>query len=215
MTEPPGRAAPPRSTPHEDDDLNRHAVKVDCASCHIPTFAKDDPTDMRRDWSNVAWSEEKGKYAYSVELESNVVPVYAWHNGQNQVQLPGKAVARNDQGEVIMAAPVGSRDDPDSKLKPFKLHKGVLPVLDDEQWLVPIGTEEFYAHGDIDRAVREGAEMYYGMDDIEYSWTETSRHMGIYHTVGPKEDALKCRDCHGRKTRLDWQRLGYAEDPAK
>jgi hypothetical protein len=202
-------------TPHEDEDLNRHAVRVDCASCHIPTFAKEDPTDMRRDWSDVSYSEEKGKHVYSVELASNVVPVYAWHNGENRSQLPGQPVERNELGEVIMAAPIGSRDDPNSKIKPFKLHKGVLPVLDDRQWLVPIGTEEFYAHGDIDRAVREGAEYYYGLDDIDYSWTETSRYMGIYHEVVPKEDALKCKDCHGRKTRLDWEALGYEGDPSR
>jgi hypothetical protein len=201
--------------PHEDEDLNRHALRVDCASCHIPTFAKSDPTDMRRDWSNVSYSDEKGKYVYTVDLQSNVVPAYAWHNGESRSQLPGRTVERNEQGEVIMAMPVGSRDDPESRLSPFKVHKGVLPVLTDErEWLVPIGTEEFYAHGDIDRAVREGAEYYYGIKDVDYRWTETVRYMGIYHEVVPKEDALKCRDCHGRKSRLDWAALGYEKDPA-
>ena len=60
-----------------------------------------------------------------------------------------------------------------------------------------------------------GIEYFYGMDDIEYSWSETSRYMGIYHEVVPKEDALKCRDCHGRKSRLDWEALGYEGDPSK
>jgi hypothetical protein len=150
-----------------------------------------------------------------VDLQSNVVPSYAWHNGESRSQLPGRAVERNAQGEVIMAMPVGSRDDPESRLSPFKVHKGVLPVLADErEWLVPIVTEEFYAHGDIDRAVREGAEFYYGIEDVDYRWTETVRYMGIYHEVVPKEDALKCRDCHGRKSRLDWAALGYDKDPA-
>ena len=93
------------------------------------------------------------------------------------------------------------------------MHRGKLPVLDEKQWLVPIATEEFYAHGDIDKAVREAAESFYGMDKIEYSWTDTIRYMGIFHEVVPKENALGCLDCHRPGGRMDWQALGYGSDP--
>ena len=86
-------------------------------------------------------------------------------------------------------------------------------MLDDKQWVVPIATEEFYAHGDIDKAVREAAESFYGMHDIGYSWADTIRYMGIYHGVVPKEDALGCLDCHRPGGRMDWQALGYDRDP--
>jgi hypothetical protein len=200
-------------TPHEIAAIDSHTNRVYCTACHIPTFAKDEPTDMRRDWSNIHFSEEKGKYVYDVRLEQNVTPVYAWFNGKSFSQVPGKAVTRDDDGNVIISVPQGSRDDPDSRIHAFKVHEGRLPVLDDKDWLVPIATEEFYAHGDIDKAVREAAEMFYGMHDIEYSWNDTIRYMGIFHEVTPKEDALECLDCHRPDGRMDWQALGYEGDP--
>ena len=118
-----------------------------------------------------------------------------------------------DKGEITIVLPDGSRDDPDARIHAFKVHGGRLPVLDDKQWLVPIATEEFYAHGDIDKAIREAAEMFYGLEDIEYSWSDTIRYMGIYHEVTPKEDALQCLDCHRPGGRMDWQALGYERDP--
>ena len=48
----------------------------------------------------------------------------------------------------------------------------------------------------------------------EYGWVETEMFWGIDHMVSPKEDALKCRDCHvrGENKRLDWEALGYPGD---
>ncbi|MGD2032016.1 MAG: hypothetical protein PVJ48_02355 [Gammaproteobacteria bacterium] len=200
-------------TPHQIAAIDSHTDRVYCTACHIPTFAKDEPTDMRRDWSDIHYSTEKGKYTYRVELEKDVVPVYAWFNGKSFAQLPGTPVRRNDKGEITIVLPDGSRDDPDARIHAFKVHGGRLPVLDDKQWLVPIATEEFYAHGDIDKAIREAAEMFYGLEDIEYSWSDTIRYMGIYHEVTPKEDALQCLDCHRPGGRMDWQALGYERDP--
>ena len=142
-----------------------------------------------------------------------MVPVYAWFNGKSRVQIPGVPVNRTESGAVAVVLPEGSRQDPEAKIYAFKVHKGRLPVLDDKQWLVPIATEEFYAHGDIDKAVREAAESFYGMDEIEYSWTDTIRYMGIFHEVVPREDALGCLDCHRPGGRMDWQALGYDRDP--
>ena len=200
-------------TPHEVAAIDSHTDRVYCTTCHVPTFAKDEPTDMRRDWSDIHFSEEKGKYTYAVDLQQNVVPEYAWFNGASFSQVPGKPVTHDDEGNVIISLPDGSRDDPDARIHAFKVHAGRLPILDDKQWLVPIATEEFYAHGDIDRAVREAAHLFYGLDDIQYSWSDTIRYMGIFHEVTPKEDALGCLDCHRPGGRMDWQALGYEGDP--
>lgn len=200
-------------TPHQVAAIDLHTQRVDCTTCHIPTFAKDEPTDMFRDWSDISYSDEKGKFVYKVILEKDVVPSYAWFNGKSRVQIPGVPVDRDDSNAVIVVTPEGSRQDPDAKIFAFKVHRGRLPVLDDKQWLVPIATEEFYAHGDIDKAVREAAESFYQLDEISYTWTDTIRYMGIYHEVVPAEDALGCLDCHRPGGRMDWQALGYDQDP--
>jgi len=37
--------------PHQESRLNRHAAAVACQTCHIPYFAKEQPTQMDWDWS--------------------------------------------------------------------------------------------------------------------------------------------------------------------
>jgi hypothetical protein len=197
------------SEPHAKALLNQHSARVDCTVCHIPTFARDEPTDLRRDWSNVHFSEEKGKFAPDITAEANVVPTLAWYNGTSHMQLPQTAVQKNAAGYVKMAIPQGSIDDPDAKISAFKVHLARLPVLDEKNWLLPITVDELYVHGDVDRAVREATEALYGIHDAQFSWTDTIRYMKINHGVQPAEYALGCLDCHGPDGRLDWAALGY------
>ena len=197
---------------HDEPDIDRHG-RLSCPTCHIPEFARDDPTDMFRDWSNVTYNEEKGKYVYYQDLEYDVEPVYAWFNGSSFAQVPGRPVQRNAEGKITMILPQGDRDDPEARIAPFKLHRGKLPVLTEQQWIAPITTEELYHHGDVDKAVRDGTRTLYGLEDVEFEWEDTIRYMGIYHAVPPAEDALQCDDCHSPGGRMDWQALGYEEDP--
>ena len=109
--------------------------------------------------------------------------------------------------------PEGRRKDKGAKIHAFKLHRAKLPVLKDQQWLVPIAVDEFFIDGDMEKAVHEGAEVAYGIHDAEYEWVETTRYMGIFHGVRPADQALQCLDCHREGGRMDWQALGYKKDP--
>jgi hypothetical protein len=62
-------------------------------------------------------------------------------------------------------------------------------------------------------AVKSAAKEIYGIDNAAYTWTDTTRYMGIFHGVQPKEKALKCADCHGANSRMDWKALGYKGNP--
>jgi len=199
--------------PHEVTALNSHTKRVYCTACHIPTFAKKDATDMVRDWSTPSYNEEKDKYSATITLESDVEPVFAWYDGTTVAQLPGEPLRQNENGKVEMMLPHGSKADPGSKLYAFKLHRGKLPVLKDKQWIVPIVVEEFFADGDIDKAVREAAAEFYGIHDPEYEWVDTVRYMGLFHEVTPASQALGCLDCHSPGGRMDWKALGYDGDP--
>jgi hypothetical protein len=199
--------------PHGLQILDHHAVKVSCTVCHIPDFAKVDATDMRRDWSRPVHDAEANKYSATIIMEKDVRPVYAWWNGRTRLQKMGEPVHEDADGTVGIMIPEGRRKDKDAKLYAFKLHQGVLPVLKEERWLIPIAVEEFFADGDIDRAVHEGAATAYGIDEPAYEWIRTTRYMGIFHEVQPAERALGCLDCHREGGRLDWQALGYGQDP--
>ena len=87
---------------HQIAILDAHTANVACQSCHIPVFAKGDPTDMMRDWSLQAYDEEKNKYGATITLESNVVPAYAWFDGRTIVQKMDEPVARNAEGKVVL-----------------------------------------------------------------------------------------------------------------
>lgn len=202
------------SAPHTKALLNTHAERVFCTSCHIPEFAKEDATNMTRDWSAGHWDEAKGKYTYTGTFASNVTPAYQWWNGEQvTMQLSGEPVKTNAAGEVMVSVPVGSKDDPQSKIFAFKLYKAVMPVLKDKKWLLPIQTGDFYKHGDMDQSVRIATEQYYGIKDAEFEWMPTIHYMGLFHEVTPAYSALRCLDCHGPDTRLNWTELGYTGDP--
>ena len=201
------------SSPHKNPVLNKHALSVNCTVCHIPKFARDEPTDMVRDWSKPFYNAETDKYSATITLQKDVTPVYGWFNGFTKAQLPGETANLLPDGSVGIMMPQGSRDDPKAKIFAFKLHKGRLPMLAEKNWLIPITVEHFFSNGQIEPAVQSAAKEIYGLTNIKYSWVETTRYMGIFHGVQPKANALKCMDCHGAKGIMDWKALGYKGNP--
>lgn len=201
------------SDPHSEPMLNTHTLRIDCTVCHIPRFAKVDPTDMSRDWSTPHYNETIGKYEATILFASNQIPTYAWFNGNTKALLPGSPIQKDKDGLVEMMIPLGERSDAASKIHAFKIHKGRLPVLAEKNWIIPIVVEEFFADGDMDKAVRNAAEEMYDCSDADYTWQDTIRYMGIFHGVEPAENALKCLECHGVKGRMPWKELGYEADP--
>lgn len=201
--------------PHKNAVLNKHSDTVNCTVCHVPKFAREEATDMFRDWSTPRRHEESDKYEASITLEKNVTPVYAWFNGTTKAQLPAEPANMLPDGTVGIMIPQGNRDDPKAKIFAFKKHRGKLPMLTDSKWIVPITVEHFFANGEIDPAIRSSAKEMYNLTTIKYQWVETTRFMGIFHGVQPKDKALKCMDCHGATGVMDWKALGYAGNPMK
>ncbi|MEW6128758.1 MAG: hypothetical protein AB1757_17085 [Acidobacteriota bacterium] len=201
------------ATPHKAEALNHHTKRINCTVCHIPSFARDEATDMMRDWSKPAYIEASDRYSASITLQKDVKPVFAWFNGLTRAYLPGEPVTRLKDGSVGMMVPQGSRLDPKAKLFAFKLHKGRMPLLAQKNWLIPIMVEQFFPNGKIDPAVKEAAKAMYKIEDAQFTWTDTSRYMGIFHGVQPAKKALTCLDCHSANGRVDWKALGYKGDP--
>ena len=198
--------------PHRSAQINAHLKRVSCTSCHIPEFAKVEETDLFRDWSKIIYHEDLSKYEATMKHGLHVQPVYAWWNGDSTAQFLGDPVKLKD-GKIQMMMPVGSRNDPGSKIYAFKAHGAILPVERETKVLLPIKVTTVFTSGDIDKAVHEGAKAFYGKDIKNYDWVESIRYMGLFHEIPRAEEALECLDCHGSSGRMDFKALGYDGDP--
>ncbi len=203
-----------RGAIHAREDLDRHARRIDCTTCHVPTFARKDATGMHRDWSRTEPVEGEGRFEPAITFAKDVTPAYAWWNGRGRIVLLDEPLPDTGPGErVRLYTPEGSRKDPAARIFPFKRHTARLPFDPATRKLLPIKVGMAFKTGDAMAAVRAGAKEWTGHEVQDIGWVETERMMGIFHGVVPKENALKCADCHDGGIRMDWKALGYGSDP--
>ncbi|MFO7752301.1 MAG: tetrathionate reductase family octaheme c-type cytochrome [Desulfobacteraceae bacterium] len=202
-------------TPHKTSSkMNDHTDRVACQSCHIPKLARINPTKMEWDWSKAGklkdgkpYHEEGpyGKPTYKsikgeFRWEKNVVPEYFWFNGSMTSTTARDVI---DPAKTVQVShPVGSREDPDSRIFPFKIHKGKQPYDKvHKRLLAPLLTGEkgYWTTFDMQEALTIGNRTL----DIEYSgefdYVETTYAYPSTHMVAPKEKALNCTECHIRE----------------
>jgi octaheme c-type cytochrome (tetrathionate reductase family) len=214
-------------TPHKRNAvLNRHAEKVACQACHIPTFARTLPTKMWWDWSTAGQDKAAAKDEYGLATydkmkgdfrwEKNVRPVYMWFNGGVDRVLLGDTI---DPTTVVhLNYPKGARTDKAAKITPFKIMKGKQPYdAGTRVMAVPhlFGPGGFWQTYDWGSAIADGMKTVGLRYSGAYGWVETDMYWKVNHMVVPKAKALQCAECHGDHGRLDWTALGYAGDPQR
>ncbi|MEB3779541.1 MAG: hypothetical protein GSR85_04845 [Desulfurococcales archaeon] len=218
--------------------INTFHDKVACQTCHIPYIAHGDyPTALWRDWSAATFHPEMNRWKFSIPdldtkatdkwyLAGNVTPVYAWYNGKREVYVfPEKVepiknsefeltpVNGESLGAVYYVKPVGSKDDPDSRIYPFKLHRAIVPYSIANKTLVPIKAGIAFTTGNVTLATLKGAEAT-GIKWEPGKYVTLIRFMQVDHGVKPAEDALSCLNCHGPTIRrMNWAELGYGYFP--
>ena len=229
------------SDPHEGVKgffLNKFHDKVACQTCHIPYIAHGKyPTALRRDWSAATFHPELKRWKFSIPdpetgaidkwyLDSNVTPVYMWYNGEREVyvypnpiepikgdELELSPVNGRSLGVIYYVKPLGSKDDPNAKIYPFKLHRAVVPYSVVNKTLVPIKVGIAFATGNVTLATLVGAKEA-GLVWEPGDYVTLVRYMQVDHGVQPAENALSCLDCHGPTVRrMPWQELGYGVYP--
>lgn len=205
--------------------LNSHTEKIACQTCHIPQFARAQPTKMSWDWSTAGkltpdgkrmtikdasghhdkYDSNKGDFVY----ESDVVPTYAWLNGKVKYTLLGDPV--NVNGVTKINEYLGSADDGQSRIWPLKVFRGKQPYdLENGSLLVPhtaVGYGEkddsaFWINYKWEEALKAGANATGRPFGGKFDFVATEMSWPITHMVAPKADALSCTQCHSRSGRL-------------
>lgn len=201
--------------------LNEHTSKIACQTCHIPEFARGGPaTKMRWDWSTatkmgadgkpleikdsagrIAYTSKKGDFTW----ETNVIPEYAWFNGNVEYTLVGDKI---DPSKTVSINKIsGSPDDPNSRIWPFKVHRGKQPYdMESNSLIVPhtFGNDDnaLWNTYDWNKSLKAGMEVVGLPFSGKFGFVETEMSWPIAHMVAPKDDALACAQCHSKNGRL-------------
>lgn len=204
-----------------DAKLNDHTDKVACQSCHIPEFARAQSTKMWWDWSKAGrlmdghskikgpdgkptFVKKKGEFRW----EKNVAPEYFWFDGTLAHVTTEDPI--DPTNEVWLNHPNGSREDPNSRIMPFKVHRAMSPYDKINKTMVivhlfPFNKEDkdaYWKTFNWQKAIKVGME--YAEQDYsgEFGFIETAYVFPTTHMVAPRENALKCTECHSRNGRL-------------
>jgi octaheme c-type cytochrome (tetrathionate reductase family) len=212
-------------TPHKNNTiLDRHAQKVACQTCHIPTFARVLPTKLWWDWSTAGQNKpiQKDQYGQNTydkmkgdfRWGKDVVPSYMWFNGMVDRVLIGEKI--NPVKPVHLNYPKGARTDASARITPFKLMTGKQPYDSVNSIFVTphlFGKGGYWDTYDWGKAIASGMKAANLPYSGKFDWIETDMYWNVNHMVVPKNKALACGDCHSEKGRLNWKALGYSGDP--
>ena len=185
------------------EELNQHSEYIACQTCHIPEFARAQPTKMTWDWSTagelnedggllIVRDEETGEPIYdsrkgSFTWQNNVIPDYLWLSGVFDISTMGEVI--DPTNTVYINEP--DIDDRNGKLYPVKRFVGVQPYDSVNNTLIvphlfPYGPDDqdaFWRSWDFDLAFAQGmedAELDYSG---EYDFVETVMYWPITHMV--------------------------------
>lgn len=212
---------------HENKTINKHLSTVACETCHIPQFAKEEPTKVWWDWAKAGEDRTDIKDKYGKEIYSklkgefvwakNVIPTYQWYNGSATYYKFGDKI---EQGEIVKLNSLnGDMKDPKAKIAPFKVMRGKQIYDSQNKYLIVpklFGEDGYWKTFDWNLASQLGMKEINLEYSGNYAFVETEMYWPINHMVDSKNKALGCTNCHGVKgDRLNWEELGYPGDPMK
>ncbi|HJV35322.1 tetrathionate reductase family octaheme c-type cytochrome, partial [Geomonas sp.] len=186
---------------HRSAVLDRHAAKVACQTCHIPTFAKAKPTKVWWDWSRAGKDvkpEEIKKDQYGEKLydkmkgdfawQKEVTPTYFWYNGSVDRLLIGDKI--DPTAVVKLSSAKGNRNDPQAKIFPFKVMRGKQPYDSGNNTMAvpnvfgpPSSETAYWVKYDWDKAITAGMKAAGQPYSGKFGWVETSMVWPVNHMV--------------------------------
>ncbi len=201
-----------------DHHLNQHGKSMSCNTCHSPVYAKCAPTKTWWDWSKAGdlervvrmerlgdsdplpdYDAKKGEFGW----KRAVKPGYHWYNGHMERINLGDAAAL-ERPIVKLTAPIGSIDDPRSRITPFKIMQGVQAFDAQHKTLLiphlfPSGPEDesaYWKNYVWRKAFLTGMEAAELPFSGNWRWKETWTFWRVEHEVMPAAQALSCKQCH-------------------
>jgi hypothetical protein len=219
---------------HQNEKINDHIDRVACVTCHIPHYARAEPTVRLWDWSQagetgadgevvreyndddlLTYDTTKGAFAW----EQNAEPDYIWFNGDTTYMTLGTPMTAGG-GAPDSSQPVainefhGSYEDQNARLVPVRRFRGVQPYDTENNVLVAVhlagGNESAYWNAlDWDAAIEAGMDAAGLEYSGNYDFVETEMAWLLNHSIAPAEQALRCNACHSRNGRLQSVEGGY------
>jgi octaheme c-type cytochrome (tetrathionate reductase family) len=205
--------------PHSNSILNEHSIKVACQTCHIPVYAKVNPTKMYWDWStatrkkdgkgyeitdsagNILYVSMKGDFLW----EKDVTPEYVWFNGTADHHLLSDKIDPK-QGILKINTLNGSYRDPNSKIIPVKVHRGRQPydtknltIIQAKLWDKKAGKGALWVDLDWQSSLQAGMTYVNLPYSGEYDFIPTEMYLPVNHMVSPANEAVGCTECHTRE----------------
>lgn len=166
----------------------------------------------------VVYDGMKGSFLWAWKA----VPEYAWFNNHLRQMVAGERIDDSRSGvqtgatrgafdRFDLSKPVirinelqGDYHDPQARIWPVKIHRGVQPYDSVNQLLVvpklfPNGTNADSAYWKSYQwpAAIEAGMQYTGLPySGRYDWIQTMMYWPLSHMVAPKEQSLRCAACH-------------------
>ncbi len=216
--------------PHKSKLLNQHFQQVACQTCHIPTYAKVNPTKVDWDWSTAGQFDHGQPYReidslspdsfskYSTGhgtaiMAKHLTPDYVWFNGNAKIHMFTDKIT---ESPMVFNKLIGSYEDNinpkdlnhPSKIYPVKIMHGKqiydynYKTLIQPHTVGPKGSGAYWSDFDWNASARTGM-AYLGLPySGKYAFVKTESYWLLNHMVSPKEDALKCESCHSHHSRL-------------
>ncbi len=223
--------SPHYKNPSLDYHLNKHCDTVDCNTCHSPVYSKCVPTKVWWDWSTAGDKNKKvvkGEYGKPIyhfkkgnfRWKKSVKPVYTWYNGYVKRMFfgdkidprakgfkPGEHLSYEEKQKLVFTSivePVGSIEDPDSKITPFKIMKGIQGADAKYRYLLvphlfPYNKEDktaYWKSFDWQNSFIEGMKKAGLKYSGKFIWVGTKMYWRVEHEVMPEKYALTCDMCH-------------------
>jgi octaheme c-type cytochrome (tetrathionate reductase family) len=205
-------------TPHDQDILNEHTLKVACQTCHIPEYAKANSTKLAWDWSTAGklkngepYEEDDslGNHTYlsikgSFVWGRNVKPDYVWFNGTASHYLLGDKIDDTTK-PFLLNKFNGSYSDEESKIVPVKIHRAKQPYDPVNKMLIQPrlfaekkGEGAFWQDFDWVKASETGMQTVHLPFSGVVTFINTEMYWPVNHMVASKDKAVQCNECHTR-----------------
>jgi len=147
----------------------------------------------------------KGNFTYGEDVK----PSYRWFNG-TMIYTTIDTRFDPSKAPIKINAPQGSPTDGKSRIWPFKIMHTVQPYDSGNNTLVYMhlwgrsadDKDAYWGNYNMARAIEVGMKENKRPYSGKFGFIRTDSYWPINHMVAPKQEALKCGECHSQKSRL-------------